>query len=103
MKRLILADTQYEALRKIRDAYNDRAKEYDLNSEARINKLHHCVDIFVDGKLTEQRYPDHNGKVPGYRNRYVYVGPNRGDYKQVTYLISQTDYRSDEPYIKVMK
>ena len=103
MKRLIRCDTQYQALKKIRDDYNSKARRYDESAEARINREHHCVDVYVDGKLVEQRYASHNGKNPSVRVRYEYVGQGKGDYKQVKYPVSETDYTDSDPYIKVMK
>ena len=91
----IECDSQFSALAQIRDA----AMSEGLT--AKVNKLHHCVDIFDDdGKIIEQRYAEEIGKSAKTSHRYNYVGPGNGDYERIDYKTQRRDYTSEDPYIK---
>lgn len=94
----ILCSKEYSAL-------NEIAKNVELSgSKCKINKKHHCVDVFDDnGNIIEQWYPKASGKIPSTRNRYEYVGPGNGDFIKLIRDVQETSYTSEDPYIKYIR
>ena len=68
--------------------------------EVVVNKDHNCVDIFFPDGTMNQVYPKSDTAYPCKRARYVYVGPNMGDYCKQYYNTHRRAWIAEPDIIK---
>lgn len=83
-----------EALRRIANKLKNDTDFKDC--EVTVNSEHNCVDvIFPEGDM-KQVYPKEGDPYDSSGYKYVYVGPNNGDYAKQKYPRKRRQWK-DEP------
>lgn len=66
--------------------------------EISVNADHNCVDIIFPDDTMYQVYPEETDPYDSYGYKYVYVGPNKGDYIKQKYKRTRRDWKP-HPYL----
>lgn len=86
MKRYIRSDKKLSLSDALREIAKSLSEDPDFKDcEISVNKDHNCVDIVIAEDHMYQVYPKKGDKYESYGYRYVYVGPNKGDYERKKY------------------